>query len=713
MLPAELTSRRQWLTWNLIGGTKVPVTPYGTVFKVNDTSTFADFTAVEKLDRIAFVITEDDPFYGIDLDDCILEDGSLTEPARMIISMLGPLSYCEVSPSGNGIKLISIGKKPEGMRCVYHLAGQRLEIYDHSRFWTITKQVFSGHSQITDSQKSLDLLHSILGSQEPKPLPPSPKVLLKPIGDSDLHRRASDYLSRIPLPSKGNINDTLFSAAGHLHSLVDELNQKLPDETILQMLLAWCGHVDPEITESYVAARVRTSKSCGTPPAPKPPQEPIYQPVDISGVEEWIASQEQTEDDETYIESLVPEKGLIREIYDYYCATAFYRSSLMGMATAMSLVETLFGRRVQSDNGCRTNDFNVVLAATGNGKENCERTISRILTAADATNLIMPSGVQSGNGLLAALAAEPCSIWIKDEFGIYLEGVFGKRKQPIEQQVGRLLLELYTKSDSRYSGNAHAAGKKNEIEQPHLVLLGLSTHGSLAQNIDFTQVESGTMNRISWWIVTERPKLQDHIRIVDPPDYLVHRVARWKNFTPESSTIPPIQSPEVIHFAADARARWELHNRQIQAKQEQESSLRAALWSRTAHRTLKFALCSVCSRISGPEELNPFERPPLIELRDVEWAIKLSNWISRSAVDFALTATADKGQQRAELAILDFVGKTTEPVKLRLIQMNRKIQKNELVAAAKKLESEGKIEVTRKGYGQKEQITVRRKVVAC
>jgi hypothetical protein len=45
--------------------------------------------------------------------------------------------------------------------------------------------------------------------------------------------------------------------------------------------------------------------------------------------------------------------------------------------------------------------------------------------------------------------------------------------------------------------------------------------------------------------------------------------------------------------------------------------------------------------------------------------------------------------------------------------MNRKIQKNELVAAAKKLESEGKIEVTRKGYGQKEQITVRRKVVAC
>jgi hypothetical protein len=103
----------------------------------------------------------------------------------------------------------------------------------------------------------------------------------------------------------------------------------------------------------------------------------------------------------------------------------------------------------------------------------------------------------------------------------------------------------------------------------------------------------------------------------------------------------------------------------------------------------------------------------LIELRDVEWAIKLSNWISRSAVDFALTATADKGQQRAELAILDFVGKTSEPVKLRLIQMNRKIQKNELVAAAKKLESEGKIEVTRKGYGQKEQITVRRKVVAC
>lgn len=704
MFPSCLVSRRQWLTWAYAGGTKLPLMPSGKTFRSNDPSTYSDFDSVKDLEQVAYCFTSDDPFFGIDLDDCIV-DGKLTFGAKMVMSLFEGKCFAEISPSGEGIKLIGIGKKPEKMRCVYDWEGQKIEVYDHSRFWTITRNVFDNQTEIADCQLELDRLFHLLHKEESKPqLVAVQKIDFAPTDDL-LLKRAQGYLQHTPVPVKGEINNTLFKTAGHLRSLTVN-GERLSDDQIQDLMWQWCGGCDPDLTPEYLRSRVINSKSCGTPPADKPEEKSVYQPVDMSVIEDWLASQDETVDDETYIESLVPPQGLIRKIFDYYCATAFYKSNLMGMATAMSLVQTLFGRRVQSSNGCRTNDYNVVLAPTGNGKENCERTITRILEAAGGTDLIMAAGVQSGNGLLAALAAQPCSIWIKDEFGVYLEGVFGKKKQPMEAQVGRLLLELYSKSDSRYSGNAHAAGKKHEIIQPHLVLLGLSTQGTLATSIDFGQVESGTMNRISWWVVTERPTVQEDIEIVEVPPDLASVVKSWLDFCPEDDCLPPSPKPFVIPWDKNAKDRWIEHLRAIRIKQDSESSLHAALWSRTAHRTLKFALCSVCSRISGPQEINE-HYVPRIDITDVEWAIKLSNWISRSAVEFALTATADFGQKRAESAILDFVGKTNGWVSLRLIQKNRKIQKNELQSAANKLHRDGKIEVTRKSYGQKEQISVR------
>jgi hypothetical protein len=477
------------------------------------------------------------------------------------------------------------------------------------------------------------------------------------------------------------------------------------------MLLAWCGHVDPEITESYVAARVRTSKSCGTPPAPKPPQEPIYQPVDISGVEEWIENQDEPVDDEAYIESLVPNEGLIREIYDYYWDIAFRRSSLIGMATAMSLVETLFGRRVKFENGCRTNDYNVVLAPTGGGKERCEQTITRIFDAAGALNMIMPSGVQSGNGLITALSKEPCSIWIKDEFGVYLAAVFGKRSNPYKEEVGRLLLEFYSKSDSRFSGNAHSEGARNDIEQPHLVLLGLSTQGSLANTIDFTRIEGGSVNRISWWIVAERPKVRFDVVDRSVPDLLASKVASWVEFRPEEC-IPPKPSPVVIKFTPEARLLWNEHVLRIDSMQESKSAMVAALWSRTAERTIKFALCSVCSRISGPEALKESTLPS-IEPSDVDWAIKLSDYLTRSTIRFMNANVVDVGQLKAKKNILDVVSKTKDWVKQRFFQANYNMEPSEFRAAAITLAAEDKIEIQEKPWGQKMVMSVRSKNVGC
>src|SRR6056297_517905 len=150
-IPAELRERRQWLTWQNVDGRKIPNG------KSNDPTTWTDFAKIEIFDNIAFVIDGGDPYTGIDLDGCLV-DGDWTEWAIPILERFQGVAYCEVSPSGSGVKLTTKGKKPDGSRCTRKTGEgkQQIECYDHARFWTVTSNVVDGFEAIGDGQEAVD-----------------------------------------------------------------------------------------------------------------------------------------------------------------------------------------------------------------------------------------------------------------------------------------------------------------------------------------------------------------------------------------------------------------------------------------------------------------------------------------------------------------------------------------------------------------------------
>ncbi len=74
LIPQELKDLRQWVEWGLNDGKKVFWD------RSNDPSTWKSFAEVEHCERIAFVISPDDPYVGVDLDDCIV-DGVISDLA--------------------------------------------------------------------------------------------------------------------------------------------------------------------------------------------------------------------------------------------------------------------------------------------------------------------------------------------------------------------------------------------------------------------------------------------------------------------------------------------------------------------------------------------------------------------------------------------------------------------------------------------------------
>lgn len=395
-------------------------------------------------------------------------------------------------------------------------------------------------------------------------------------------------------------------------------------------------------------------------------------------------------DDDEFCASVIPESGLILAIFDFYCRTSQFPSSVMGLATALSLCEMLFGRRITSETDLRTNDYNVVMAPTGSGKEACETAITRILESCcmDGTPLIPPD-VQSGNGLIKALHSVPRALWICDEFEDMLEAVIDKRGSNHHlKMVGTHLLKLYGKSAGTYGGAAHADGVRNRIVQPHLCLLGLCTPGVFSK-ITGEQVNNGLFGRMAFWTVQNRPKS----RLAKRPEvteYLQKHVGKWINWEP-SSLNPEYPAPETLRMTPEALERWLEHRQQILDRMDREGEMRAGVWSRVAARSMKLAMVHRAAKMEGDPATTEwlFER---IEPADMEWGIRLSNWLARSGCGLLMDDVVDMQGLQARQKIMTAL--QHGPIAHRdLCRKHKRITSAEFSAAAEILEAAGQLEI--------------------
>src|ERR1017187_4966535 len=206
-IPEELTGIAHWILWHaeIREGkpTKVPYQCNGRCASTSDPATWTSYENVlralredpERFTGLGFVFSEQDPFAGIDLDDCLEENESLKPWAVPILEPFAG-SYSEISPSGRGIKLF-IKAKLQGLgRAVPHMDG-RIEIYDRGRFFTVTGRAFQGAPlSVVDCQSAARALYDRL-----KPSP----------------RRKADLRTIGKVPS-GQRYNFLLSIAGQFHA---------------------------------------------------------------------------------------------------------------------------------------------------------------------------------------------------------------------------------------------------------------------------------------------------------------------------------------------------------------------------------------------------------------------------------------------------------------------------------------------------------------
>jgi putative DNA primase/helicase len=170
-IPDTLKEHDRWVCWRYVRDKgehtwkKRPLSARtGAYVNVKDPATHATFAEAwayyreHRVDGIGFVFVADDPFSGIDLDDCRDPKAGTLEPREGdLVRELG--TYAEVSPSGTGVKLFVFGKLPPGSRT----RTGNVEVYSRDRFFAVTGAHLDGTpTTVEDRQEALEGLHARL-----------------------------------------------------------------------------------------------------------------------------------------------------------------------------------------------------------------------------------------------------------------------------------------------------------------------------------------------------------------------------------------------------------------------------------------------------------------------------------------------------------------------------------------------------------------------
>lgn len=667
MIPTELTEVPQWITWKYLkDGTKFPNG------KSNDPSSWHRFQDVESSKKIAFVFSEEDPFCGIDLDDCIV-GGEILQWAQVVLDKFAGVAYAEFSPSGSGIKLITRAKKPAGSRCNN---GSGIECYDNKRFWTITRDTVPGFEQIGDGQNAIDwLLANCFKKQDP---PKTTREVVE-LPATSLNDRAQDYIDNCDQAVEGSRNQKAFNIAGHLRALVDN-GVRLQDREVLYFVSVWNARNPNPLPEKELEKVVESSGKNGTPRDDKESQIVVNDDSDVD-LTNFLKSFER--DDSPTVDQFpvdpgpfpldcLEPPGFIGEVARYTLATSDEPQPILALGGAMCLLSALTGRKIRNRRNNRTNIFVLALAPSGAGKDRPRQVNMDILQHIGHPELIGANSLGSGHGIESQLKSHPSKVFHLDELGDLLKAI-KKDQGGFKESVLAKIKMLMTSSHQVYSNSATADSKLFfTIDQPHLVIFGTATPEKFWSNISTDSIEDGFMGRVFPLEVVGYAETQEPC-IHAIPESILEQAKAWAEFVPGSGNLASENpTPAVYEMSAAANERHYSYCREIDRKIPKDGSHKPTdgLWKRARGRSATLALLFAASRC-GPSTSGTIEKI------DVDLAIKITNWITRRTIYKICTQVSENMFESNCNRMLELLKKYGECDRTKLSQVARWLKPKE------------------------------------
>ncbi|HJV28855.1 MAG TPA: DUF3987 domain-containing protein [Aromatoleum sp.] len=518
-IPEELKTFHQWAVWKYEeetredGTKRITKAPYqtnGHRASPTDPNTWADFESViyamsfGVFSGIGFMLSKDDPYTIIDLDNKPDKPATPEQLARHTKIYETFQSYTELSVSGTGVHIVMRGVVPFG--------GHRdnVEVYSDSRFMVFTGNVLRDMPITDGHQIWLDRLYAGMH--------PITKTTLIDVEGT------MDDGELVDMAMNARNGDKFTALCNGEWEKLNYPSQSEADFALMAMLAFYTGsneQVRRIFRMSKLGKRDKATRDdkylnrmLEKIRAQQPPEidlSALLQQADQLMVEPDCASEtdENLNVPATAISSIATATGmelppgLVGEMADFFYNTATRPVPEIALAAAIALMAGVCGRAYNvSDTGL--NQYVILLAKTGSGKEGVRKGIEKLIAAVRsqvprADDFIGPAGIASGQALIKVFNDKPCFVAVLGEFGITLQQLAHPRANSAEKMLKRMLLDLYNQSG--WSGilrpTVYSDVTKNTqaVQAPNLTLIGESTPSTFFDGLDASHIEDGLIPR--------------------------------------------------------------------------------------------------------------------------------------------------------------------------------------------------------------------------
>lgn len=633
-IPRELRERRQWCLWKYIKAngkdkpTKIPFHPNGEPISSTNSDSWVSFEDAAKtlswFDGLGFVLSKDDPYSFIDLDthDNRLSDEDRARHTRIAQTFTG---YAEISPSGKGLHLIVRGKVPQGRK----RAG--IEVYSDSRYMTMTGNVWR-NEPIVEQPQLLNELWEELAPSAKETNGTHYESQPQTLDDWSLCERASKAVNgekfvqlwqgkwQVDYPSQSEADFSLIDIIAYYTDNLTQVKRIFRQSAL--------GQRDKAKRDAYIDGMVKRSFD------QKPP------PIDFSQIANWLpkkpvadqsldkpefvahelpSDDPQTEPDAVY--SVPP--GLLGEIANYIYSAAPRQVPQIALCAAMGLMAGICGRAYNTVTGAGLNQYILLLAKTGSGKEAMASGISAIMDRVQKVvpashEFIGPAEIRSDAALLKYIAKESqCFVTISGEFGQTLSQMSAQTGSSQLRGIKKVMLDLYNKSGKNgfMRSTIYSDKEKNTniIQSPAFSFVGESAPEPFYESVDESMIGDGLLPRFT---LIEYEGIRNPLNTNAhhaPDNRLIERVGA---LCAQSLMLQSAKS--VIDVELDSDATKLMHDLDVSCTRKINTDKRevvAHLWNRTHIRALKIASLLAVG-------INPYK--PVVDKDSANWAINLS-----------------------------------------------------------------------------------------
>lgn len=510
-LPLELRALRQWVVAQP-STSKAPINAQtGNVASPTNPDTWSSFDTCEFVVRefpdmaVGFVLSKDDPFTIIDLDNpfrrkdkTTIAEGDSDYPvacqrAERHQSIAEALpSYTELSISGSGLHIIVRGVIPRGVR------RDGVEVYCAERYMICTGNVVK-QLPITEQQDVLDKLYAEMSRHDEL----TELVELEATyTDEQVLRLAAQGTPKFNTLYSGDFSayDSQ-SDADHALARLLCMYSASNEQVIRLFLSSGLGQRDKAQRKDYLPRMLQKLRASEVPVA----DFSAALTTTVVPQEEAEAAPSSDDDLNCADFELVPPGG-VGALAEFVYSTSARPVREVALMAALAYTAGICGR-AYNIGGVGLNLYLVLLARTGSGKEapsSALDTLLHNLSDEDKHTLrsfLGPSEFASGQGLVRVLSERPCILSILGEFGLTLGNWLAAKAAPSTVYLRKAILDLYMKSGMTASlgTTAHSDSTKDTavIRAPSFTCLGETVPDTFYQVLSSSDFAGGFIPRFS------------------------------------------------------------------------------------------------------------------------------------------------------------------------------------------------------------------------